>query len=599
MRPASTFARNPFLRILASAVLLTLFLPAFIIPAAASDREVFTDGDWQYTVSGKKANIIGYLGSDSEITVPAKIGKYAVKEFFINLEHDETVRTIRFEEGIETIRYSSCRYMEALETVVFPESLKEIQYEAFFKCPNIREVKIPASVTVVDDRVFQDSAFFNDPENWENGMLYAGDVLLKARSDLVSEAGTVRKGTRLISAKAFSGFLKMTSVELPSSLEYIGNGAFGQTGLTSVTIPANVREIQQNAFMSNHELRTVEFMSGSKLQKIGVGAFQNCTLLNHLTLPAGLRTIEDSAFSSCSWLEDIVLPEGITHIGRFAFKETRAMNNAGTTLYIGSYLIKHDSDNPMLTIREGTTAITSEAVSFCSRLSELTIPKSVTLIEPDAFYVTNNIRKITYGGSESAWKKLAGSAFEYCKNLKVICLEKDTHEHVFSEWSVDRAPTCEKDGKQTRVCEICGKKETASIDPTGHQFKNGVCVLCGLAEDGVSGEESESGSDPGAESSADPGTEPVDISADSAPESDPGTESSEEPDAESIAEETEEESVPVSSEPPQSVEESGTDLSDDPAGQHTQPLPFIIGGAAVLIAAAAVVTVLVIRKKRV
>ena len=74
--------------------------------------------------------------------------------------------------------------------------------------------------------------------------------------------------------------------------------------------------------------------------------------------------------------------------------------------------------------------------------------------------------------------------------------EKDNgHAHVFGEWTVVKAPTCNKSGTKVRVCS-CGKKETASISPehsgeweilaeptcTAGGFRYRKCELCGAEE---------------------------------------------------------------------------------------------------------------------
>ena len=48
------------------------------------------------------------------------------------------------------------------------------------------------------------------------------------------------------------------------------------------------------------------------------------------------------------------------------------------------------------------------------------------------------------------------------------------HEHVFGEWVTTQNPSCTVAGTKERVCTVegCGKKETASIDPLGHDVVN-------------------------------------------------------------------------------------------------------------------------------
>ena len=52
-------------------------------------------------------------------------------------------------------------------------------------------------------------------------------------------------------------------------------------------------------------------------------------------------------------------------------------------------------------------------------------------------------------------------------------------EHTFEEWQVERNRTCEKDGKLSRECTLCGKEETKAWVATGHDFGSDKCGTCG------------------------------------------------------------------------------------------------------------------------
>ncbi len=49
-------------------------------------------------------------------------------------------------------------------------------------------------------------------------------------------------------------------------------------------------------------------------------------------------------------------------------------------------------------------------------------------------------------------------------------------EHVWSEWTTAKAPTCTESGISERSCTICSEKETKSIEATGHSFGDWVTV---------------------------------------------------------------------------------------------------------------------------
>ena len=98
----------------------------------------------------------------------------------------------------------------------------------------------------------------------------------------------------------------------------IGKFAFkGCSGLTSLTLPANIKWIGESAFSGCSGLTSLTLPDGVK--KIGQSAFSDCSGLTSLTLPSSIAAIGESAFSDCSGLTSLTLPSSITTIDRCAF----------------------------------------------------------------------------------------------------------------------------------------------------------------------------------------------------------------------------------------------------------------------------------------
>ena len=92
-------------------------------------------------------------------------------------------------------------------------------------------------------------------------------------------------------------------VVIPSSItvegkEYtvtsIGNDAFRDCSLTSVTIPNSVTSI-------------------------GHSAFRECSSLPSVTIPNSVTSIGNEAFYGCSGLTSVTIPNSVTSIGSYAF----------------------------------------------------------------------------------------------------------------------------------------------------------------------------------------------------------------------------------------------------------------------------------------
>ena len=103
-----------------------------------------------------------------------------------------------------------------------------------------------------------------------------------------------------------------------TSNDVIGNRAFnGCSRLTSLNLPASITRIGDYAFYCCSGLTSLTLPAG--ITEIGYSAFCGCSGLTSLNLPAGITSIGDDAFYGCSGLTSITLPAGITEIGGSAF----------------------------------------------------------------------------------------------------------------------------------------------------------------------------------------------------------------------------------------------------------------------------------------
>ena len=103
-----------------------------------------------------------------------------------------------------------------------------------------------------------------------------------------------------------------------TSNDVIGSYAFnGCSRLTSLNLPAGITEIDAGAFQYCSGLTSLNLPAG--ITSIGSSAFENCSGLTSLNLPAGITEISRGAFNGCSRLTSLNLPAGITSIGNLAF----------------------------------------------------------------------------------------------------------------------------------------------------------------------------------------------------------------------------------------------------------------------------------------
>jgi len=118
---------------------------------------------------------------------------------------------------------------------------------------------------------------------------------------------------------------------LYTSNDVIGNLAFeGCSGLTSLNLPAGITSIGYRAFKGCSGLTSLTLPDG--ITVIGYSAFYGCSGLTSLTLPDGITKIGDYAFLICSGLTSIyVYAEKVPYIGSIVFVGVDAKK---CTLYV-------------------------------------------------------------------------------------------------------------------------------------------------------------------------------------------------------------------------------------------------------------------------
>ncbi len=214
---------------------------------------------------------------------------------------------------------------------------------------------------------------------------------------------TLDEGIVKIEANAFNGCKKLSSVTLPETLVEIGNSAFYQCGFTSVEIPASVEKIGEKAFGTMlgqlAKLTSVTFAENGNLREIGTGAFMYQPLGGELHIPASVETIGKWAFC---W----------TPIEKLDFAPNSCLKTLGNEVFpTCESLTSVDLSNTSL------TEIPYCAFSGCTALTNLTLPQGLKTIGETAFADTQSLSSVVIPASvEEIGKRAFGSEVEalYC-----------------------------------------------------------------------------------------------------------------------------------------------------------------------------------------
>lgn len=366
-----------------------------------------------------------------------------------------TVEVTYQEEYYSDDNYAGLTTATIPETVIYNDitySVTSIGGDAFRYCSSLTSVTIPNSVMRIGAGAFDGTGIYYDESNWDNNVLYIDNCLIKTYS--ISGSYTIKENTRLIADYAFQGCRSLISITIPNSVMSIGKEAFSNcSSITSITIPSCVRSIGDCAFVGCFSFTSIVVENGNtaydsrencnaiietatntliagcqntfipnSVTSIGNGAFEFCTSLTSITIPSSVTSIGRGAFASCSSLTSLTIPNSITSIEQYAFNECTSLtsitipynvtsigyhafygtgiyndesNWENNVLYIDNCLIcANTSISSLYTIKENTRLIADYAFDWCSSLTSITIPNSVTSIGNSAFRACSSLADV-------------------------------------------------------------------------------------------------------------------------------------------------------------------------------------------------------------
>ena len=97
----------------------------------------------------------------------------------------------------------------------------------------------------------------------------------------------------------------------------IGFDAFSGSSLTSIDIPSSIHTIDDHAFDSCHELKTVTIEGAVT---IGTGIFSQCTSLETVIFKSSINYIPPITFQKCTSLKHVYFPESLDVIDERSFE---------------------------------------------------------------------------------------------------------------------------------------------------------------------------------------------------------------------------------------------------------------------------------------
>ena len=280
----------------------------------------------QLTDGGKKKNVI----------LPASVCEIAPNAFYDNKTLEcidmtscnkltiisefafagcENLTNIIFPENIEEIGDSAFSNCEALTSIDLSncKKLDKIGTSAFNWCPSLEEVLLPESLSSIGNGAFCGCKI-------ENIDFSACKLLTKFPDSLFNECKSLEEVVwpphlKEIGDVAFSECESLRRVELPDSVEVLGENIFIGCKLKSLSLPKNIKKLPvlMVALRAEAQIKSLDM---SRCKKLKVLTAPITCSSKTIVFPAGVEKIEADVFkyNKSGQFESIFLPPTIKEI---------------------------------------------------------------------------------------------------------------------------------------------------------------------------------------------------------------------------------------------------------------------------------------------
>ena len=254
----------------------------------------------------------------------------------------------------------------------------------------------------------------------KNRIKYSGDIVIP---DVITRDGIEYKVTEIVGS-TFRDNTLVTSVVLGNNLKLIHKNAFeGCTGISEITIPASVDSIGEWAF-SGSGLKSVTFEDGDNVIKLweyaGYGIFHN-NPLETVYLGRNYKS-GDRPFRDFKTLKNVTVSDKVSVLQKNEFRSCRGIRRVSlgaNITEIGDGAFYGCDSLVSIKLPDLVTSIGSEAFKYCDTLSSINIPSKVKIIYGDAFEYCRKLQDIIIPASVDT---IGGWAFAN-SGLKNVTIE--------------------------------------------------------------------------------------------------------------------------------------------------------------------------------
>lgn len=270
------------------------------------------------------------------------------------------------------------------------QGVTEVPDYAFYGCSSLKSVTLPYTIEKIGKYAFYNCKNLTTFAFNNYSSLNIKSVGAYSFYDTDIATITLNGTFTELPEGVFYNCTKLKTINLPTTIEVVGNSAFLGTGITSMNLP-NVKSIGYNAFYENLSLETITI--GPDCSYIGDGAFYRCTSLD-ITI--------DSANTNYYTVNGCLYKNGedqdtLLHIG--TTEELLITEDVKVLGLNDNYRYGQNITLKKLEFAEGVTDIPSGAFDEFNALEELVIPSTIKTIGHN-FTMCNELTSVTIKATE-------------------------------------------------------------------------------------------------------------------------------------------------------------------------------------------------------
>ena len=310
-----------------------------------------------------------------------------LKEYAANVDFCQT-----YSEG-EKVKIGKNAFLRAWINIKFPPNMDTIS-DYCFTSAFIFDLEIPNTITKIGDYAFSRAVFKPFSTNNLNRNLKFGTSTF---AYTIINNFTLPSGISFVNPGLFSSCQCLKSIQIPhvdyigkyaffncSSLEHvyinygckeIGEFAFSQSGISSITFPDSITKIGNNSF--SHCINLKIFSVPENLLSVQYQTFANCTNITSIDLHH-VSSISSLAFYHCINLIKIIIPRNCKIVDSYAFSDCSSLcsviicQNVTTSPFSFS-----NCTNLNLIVFKYTSTIKNYTFTNCTNIQHIVLNHSV------------------------------------------------------------------------------------------------------------------------------------------------------------------------------------------------------------------------------